>query len=777
MNRRDFLLTLPPAASVAAYEASGRRLRIQQVDIIHHTHTDVGYTDLPSVVRDKQVRYLDAAIELCRSQPGFRWTVESLIELDDWWAQAPPARRDEFLRLVKAGRMDVMGLPFNQTPLLDARQWDRMFEWIPASLWRAVAPRAAMQNDVNGFPRAGAKRLLDRGIGHLLMGINADSGGPPFFRPSAFWWKQPDGRRLFVWLGEHYGSAMAHLGARRIEGLADDEASVRASHARLTERLAKLEAEGYAYDRLILTFTHPDAYDNGPPAPYLAPFVDAWNRLGLLPRLRLTTATQAVLEMEARIGKDVPTKEGEWTDWWANGSASGPREVAASRTAKRAVAASLSPVWGPVPPSAEAVVGAALKDLCLFDEHTWGASESISAPWSLNTQAQYTEKSQLAYRAMGQAAWLLERRARTKIETLEEGLYVVNPSPEQWSGWAAIEAGLLPGDVRSLKDPATGRRTALIQDGRQYRFWIELLGPHSWRRFIPENEPAPAPEAPPEPEVKLGAAGWPASARWEAMSQPLWEGALGDFVALQLIPPADRRTITSLHANPDPAARAALRAKSVRFTEAAYEEARRTATPETVRFTQPFTHPRLERAVREVELWRREPRARVRVRFDRVSSLAPEVFYLAFDLPRGSGLPRLSCGGVAFVPYRDQLPGACRDYFAIDGWALYSQASGDWLWVTRDAPLVAVGGPHALERHQEEPAEPRRIVAMIFDNCWHTNFVADSHGTMEFTFDLVWRPKIEPPAELAEALAAAPVVLPRRSPPKPPEVLKTIYKP
>jgi len=777
MTRRDFLLAFPPAASLEARQAPGARLRIQQVDVIHHTHTDVGYTDLPSVVRDKQIRYLEAAIELCRTQPSFRWTVESLIELDDWWAQAPAARRDEFLRLVKAGRIDVMGLPFNQTPLLEARQWDRMLEWIPASLWRAVAPRAAMQNDVNGFPRAGARRLLDRGIGHLLMGINADSGGPPFFRPSAFWWKQPDGRRLFVWLGEHYGSAMAHLGARRIEGLADDEASVRAAHARLTERLAQLEAQGYPYDRLILTFTHPDAYDNGPPAPYLAPFVDAWNRLGLVPRLRLTTATQAVLEMEARIGKDIPTKEGEWTDWWANGSASGPREVAASREAKRAVAASLSPVWGPLPPSAQTTLNAVLKDLCLFDEHTWGASSSISAPWSLNTQAQFTEKSELAYRAMGQAAWLLERRARTRLEGLEEGLYVVNPSPAEWSGWAAIEAALLSGEYRSLTDAATGERLALEKDGRHYRFWVEKLGPHSWRRFRLETEPAPAPDAGAEPELRIGAAGWPEAASWQGMSKPLWEGALGDFLAMDLIPPADRRTITSLHANPDADARAALRARTVRLTQAYYEEARKTVTAETVRFTQRFRHPRLEGATREVELWRRQPRARLTVRFDRVSSLAPEVFYLAFDLPRGSGLPRLWCGGMPFVPYRDQLPGACRDYFAIDGWALYSQPGGDWLWVTRDAPLVAVGGPHALERHQDEPAEPRRIVAILFDNCWHTNFVADSHGTMEFRFDLAWREKIAAPGDLAEALAAAPVVLPRRRRPVAPEILRTIYRP
>ena len=108
-------------------------------------------------------------------------------------------------------------LPFNQTPFLNAMQWQQMMKWIPDGLWRSLNIRVAMQNDVNGFPRAGAMALLDRGIHHLLMGINADSGGPPFRRPDAFWWKLPDGRRLFVWLGEHYGSIMNYLSPARDE--------------------------------------------------------------------------------------------------------------------------------------------------------------------------------------------------------------------------------------------------------------------------------------------------------------------------------------------------------------------------------------------------------------------------------------------------------------------------------------------------------------------------------------------------------------------------------
>jgi hypothetical protein len=30
----------------------------QEIHIIHHFHTDFGYTDLPSTIREQQVRYL-----------------------------------------------------------------------------------------------------------------------------------------------------------------------------------------------------------------------------------------------------------------------------------------------------------------------------------------------------------------------------------------------------------------------------------------------------------------------------------------------------------------------------------------------------------------------------------------------------------------------------------------------------------------------------------------------------------------------------------------------
>ena len=133
-----------------------------------------------------------------------------------------------------------------------------------------------------------------------------------------------------------------------------------------------------------------------------------------------------------------------------------------------------------------------------------------------------------------------------------------------------------------------------------------------------------------------------------------------------------------------------------------------------------------------------------------------------------------------FVPFQDQLPGSCRDYFAIDGWADYATADGHWLWVSRDAPLVSFDGPQIWTRRQTPPERPERLLAMLFNNFWFTNFVADEHGVMEFQFDLVWREKLDATrdaAKLADSLVAEPVVLINSEGADDPIVIQRLFTP
>ncbi len=812
------LLWLMLASAIPETHSADAAAPIQRIYLVHFSHTDFGFTDLQSVCRDLQVRYLDMAIDAVLATANgpeerkFRWTAESTVAVADWWAAASPERREDFRRALKTGQFEVAAMPFNQTPFLNARQWQTMLHWLPEDLWKECQPTVAVQNDVNGLPRAGATALLDRGINHLFMGINADSGGPPFYRPSAFWWKMPDGRRLFVWLNHSYPAGfdffetyewrrgpvpragdMQLRPPRGSDVFKTDEKSLRAAHAQCLRRIEQLRKEGYPHDVLTISVTSQWRMDNDPPFPHLAEFVAAWNKLGLQPELRFATASQAVREMEKAIGDKVPEHEGEFTDWWANGSASGPREVAASRLAKRLLAAAESPMWGSMPATGHAKAESLYKDLCLFDEHTWGSSMSVATPWTLDSQAQFAEKALFAYRPMAHAEWLLSQRVRTKLLGDGEGLFVANATRAPFSGWVRLNATALRGDFKSVELVGKTERIPITFEAgispwhrpekpedltrenlpathadnvpnRIARFWLDGLGGESVAklRFSSAKADAKSPAAA-KPEVKQDDSGWPKTAQWPGMKKSLFLPGVGDFLAVKVNAFAPRWALLDISYAGSAEQRDKLRKERIEEVWAKPDGAATVEeTPHTLLYSQWLQHPRLKWAMRKLELWKTEPRARLTLRFYRNSDDNPEALFAAFPLPCEGTLPKLSSGGMSFTPYTDQVPGSCRDYFGIDGWAHYATPDGHWLWVSRDAPLMTLGGPHIWERRTDAPKDAHRVLAMLFNNHWHTNFAGDEHGTMEFQFDLVWREKMNGAGEaqaLADSLSSDPVVL------------------
>jgi len=432
------------------------------------------------------------------------------------------------------------------------------------------------------------------------------------------------------------------------------------------------------------------------------------------------------------------------------------------------------------------------KDLSLFDEHTWGSSNSVALPYSLDAQAQFTDKAGLAFRPMALAEWLLAQRVRTRLAGRPEGLYLANSATMPLSGWVAMPASALRDKYESLEDPESGKQAKLyFENGlrpfsppanpgeltrentaatfpdnapRQVAwFWVEKLEGRTVRRLRLStkgvDEEMPVDDG--SRKIEHDAAGWPTSLVWTGMPRPLFLPGTGDFISVGVKGFAPRwvaREIWSAGAD----RREQLRKE--RLEEIAATAGGKAAVdknPNTIVYTQALRHPRLAWATRRLEVWRREPRARLTLRLNRTSSEAPEVFYMAFAFPCEGTMPATSCGGQPFVPFADQLPGTCRDYFAIDGWVYYASAQGSWLWVSRDAPLVTFGGPQVLARRTEPPKAMNRVLAMVFNNFWYTNFVGDSHGVMDFQFDLCWRPRLPPAdaAPLAETLVSEPQVL------------------
>jgi hypothetical protein len=279
--------------------------------------------------------------------------------------------------------------------------------------------------------------------------------------------------------------------------------------------------------------------------------------------------------------------------------------------------------------------------------------------------------------------------------------------------------------------------------------------------------------------VELDDQGWPLAATWPGMKRPLFTAGLGDFVAVRVKGFAPRWSLPDIWEQSDATQRETMRSEKLE-TVAATVAGRATMqeTPHTLRYTQPLEHPRLGWATREVELWKREPRARLTFRLNRLSSFAPEIFYVITPLPCDGVLPRMSCGGMPFTPFTDQLPGSCRDYYSLDGWAEYTTPDGRWLWVSRDAPLVTFDHPQPLARLTVPPPRTGRLLSMVYDNFWFTNFLGDQPGVMEFQFDLQWHADGDAAAAaLAETLATEPVVVINPALPEQPAFLKRLYQP
>jgi hypothetical protein len=807
---------------------------IQEVDLVHFSHTDVGFTDHPDVCRELYRRYLDIAVDAALdtakgpAERRFYWTAEATMPVNDWWQQATPARRKAFLKAVRSGQIEVTALAFNNTPFMDAAQWQTMVHWLPEDVWNKVRPKVAIQDDVNGLPRAGALALLDRGVHYLFTGINEDSGGVPFPRPSGFWWRMPDGRRLFVWLNIGYGSGFdffepgewrrgpvprasdaTYRPPRAGDILRTDAAYLRQAHKICVERLRQIEQNGYKFPSLTISITSQWRFDNDPPFPPLADFVAAWNALGLKPRLRLTTVSEAMQKLEKMIGPKAPEYSGEWTDWWANGTASAPREVAASRFAKRYLAASSAGLWGLMSPNGQKTTDALYRDLCLFDEHTWGSSLSVAKPFSLDTLGQFNEKSRLAWRPMAKAEWLLSQRARTKIGRAGEGVFVANPAQAEFSGWVRMIATCLREDYQSLENPSTGARSKLYFEpgiqpwGRPTRpedlsvedlsatfpdqapnkvakFWVDHLPAQMIQRLQPRKETVEEKTDPraASPRIETDVTGWPKAITWPGMKKPLFLEGFAGFAAVKVEGFAPRWVLSDIRGQTGEA-RDGLRREHLREVVALPEQASKPVeTPHTLSITQPLTHPRLQWMTRTVEIWKRAPRVRLTVRLNRLTSAAPEIFYLDFPLPSGSTLPKVSSGGTAFTPFTDQLPGSCRDYFALDGWAHFATSDGHWLWVSRDVPLVTFGAEPTLALRKLPPPDVHRLRAMLLNSFWYTNFLADEPGIMEFQFDLVWRERMDvAPEKLAAALLMEPVLVINPDLPEDTRVARDLFEP
>ena len=167
INQLFFLALMPFFFSSYAQNAQDL-MQIKTIELVNFTHVDYGFTDNPIIAMDLQKRFIDIVLDAVTETADsseyskFYWTIETLDPLYQWWLDAGSERKNLLIKAIESGQIDVNIIPFHPQSFLNERQWNVFLNWIPQDLYKKFQPSFSMMNDVNGFPRTGAIKLLDK---------------------------------------------------------------------------------------------------------------------------------------------------------------------------------------------------------------------------------------------------------------------------------------------------------------------------------------------------------------------------------------------------------------------------------------------------------------------------------------------------------------------------------------------------------------------------------------------------------------------------------------
>src|SRR6185437_2024799 len=160
--------------------------RIRTLYIVNHSHTDIGFTDYQEVCFRQHAEFIDQALDLIEAtahypeEARYRWVCEVTGTLERYLRHASSAQLDRFRHWHQQGYIDIAGMQYNLTPLLDIEQMHRsLYPVRRLGDQYGLTVKTAMQCDVNGVSWLFANLLPAIGIEFLTLAINTFRGGAP----------------------------------------------------------------------------------------------------------------------------------------------------------------------------------------------------------------------------------------------------------------------------------------------------------------------------------------------------------------------------------------------------------------------------------------------------------------------------------------------------------------------------------------------------------------------------------------------------------------------
>ncbi|MDD7739600.1 MAG: hypothetical protein PUJ62_05950 [Lachnospiraceae bacterium] len=768
--------------------------QIKTMYVIHHSHTDIGYTDLQERVIYGQAGYIRTVLELMKNPANrdFRWNCETWYCVETFLKTASEEEKEEFFRLIEEKKIGLSANYLNFTDLVDCQVLNDRLDEVCGILKEYNIPlRTAMFADINGISMGQRDALINHGVEFLYTNIHCHHGMYPLYQnQKAFWWENESGKRLLVWNGEHYnlGNALgirpnkrANYMTQGLFGEVPAEADeIEVLHRNLEEYVSLCEENGYNYDFLIASVSGVFS-DNAPPETGILRVIQEYNkRSDRAVKLEMVS----LQELYDRIGEkltDSPVYRGDMADWWANGVGSTPYAVKHYLDARhrydlcKRLDEKTKEHYPELSRTAE-------DNLLLYAEHTWGHSSTISCPYDTMVLNLDMRKNSYASKAHEAASMMLNQIADKKGDILryyntsgrlkvcranrEEDLqvvefYVENPYLERMR-ITGEDGKEIPCQV-SLHP--RGRRITFLDSfagvSEKYYTYEELppvtekansrkayVGAERIRDIVNDYDPVTY-RLPYEMEnrwfrltyrPKEGITGFYSKTDGRNL---LGEGAAPFFTPLY--------ECTSVANSPMSAAgrtggERSIMGRNIRGKHAVLHTGRleeiicRERGDVFTILELVYTLPGTMHCSVFLKLYEAIPRIDFRMEVGKTISTDIESVFLPMTLSVDDHQELyLKKGAEAFRPGIDQLPGSCMEYYASDDGLAFVGEKQSILVASRDVPLFYMG---EMRHHpillcdQKEENNRRPIYSWVMNNTWETNFKMDLSGFCEYQYSL-----------------------------------------
>ena len=709
--------------------------------LLPHAHNDIGYTDIQTEVLKRHVKNIYDALDLIAKtasyppEARFKWNIEVIWAVETFMENATEARRKEFLDALRNGSMSLEALYANVlTGIMRPEEFFRMTEYARSFKEQyGIQVTSAMISDIPGMTWNMIPALAQAGVKYFSSGPNGSySGGDRTGHTNRSWadrpfyWVSPSGsERILYWqAGFGYGSFFAGISSHNVGQL-----SFLKSFSRYFEWLDEIS---YPYE--MIQMRHTVNGDNGTVDPDLPQFVRSWNETHVSPKMAIATTGELFREFERRYGGVLPAFTGDFTPYWEDGAASTAYELGVNRTTAEQLVQSeaLAAVIAPAKYDSGAF-SRVWKNVILWEEHTWGAHNSISDPDSSFAVKQWEIKQRFAIDgASGSAALRSAIAGPPARGTASASFDVINTD-----SWERSDLVTLPRLQSAAGDVVTEENGQSVPSQRlsngDLAFLARRVPPLGAKRYT----------------LHAGRSSFTSNLRIaggmisDGNLQVTLDTTTGTISHLKTIVPAVDYVDTALGRGLNEYLYVSGLDAREALTSGRASVAIRERGPLVASFVVTSDAPGCNALTREVRVVSGTGRVDVINTIDKEKVRTKEAVHVAFPFAVPEGVVRIDLGFGVIRPESDQLPGSCKDYFSAQRWVDVSNQEYGVTLTLSEAPLVEVGDLHSelpsprnVAWRTSQCSSPR-LASYVMNNYWHTNYKADQEGVSDYHYSLI----------------------------------------